>query len=263
MLFLAAALLPGCPGGSSSVPAPDADTRDHGFVDGPGPVDGSLDLAPQADGASLDAPATCPFGNLLATIPALPPLCRAFAAPAPGPPPQDPPQCQTGPKVNLTAADDNYVGSDTVKDDVSGLDGGDVIKGLGCSDRLAGNAGADELHGNEGADELRGGAGSDKIFAGAGHDSIWGGGGADTINGGGGDDKYYYAEGDGDDVITEYSGYDTIVCAPNFGQPKARITAWSRVGDNLVLTMAASGSVTVTGYFTSADSSIDDVVGCD
>jgi len=267
MVLIVAALLSGCPGGSAPIDTPDADRRDLAFPDGTGADDGPIGwpdvVPPLPDGVSPDGAASCPNGNLLATIPALPPLCRPFASPSPGPPPQDPPQCQSSTPVSLTSGDDNYVGSNTVKDDVSGLDGADYLKGLDCADRLAGNEGADELHGNEGADELRGGAGDDKIFAGAGHDAIWGGGGTDTIQGGGGDDKYHYAEGDGHDKITEYSGYDTIVCAPNYGAPRARITAWSKLGNDLVLTMAAGGSVTVIGYFSAADSSIDEITGCD
>ena len=261
-ILVAWMLLAGCPGGSSPLPI-----VDNGVGGELGFGDGRIDSAPVPDSSLPDAPSTdaagCPFGNLLAAIPALPPLCRPFAPPAPGPPPQDPPECQTAPQVDLTAGPDTYTGSDTVKDVVMGLDGADIIKGLGCADILNGNAGADELHGNEGADELHAGAGDDKVFAGAGSDSIWGGGGADTIAAGGGDDKLYYAEGDGNDEVTEFSGYDTIICAPNFGAPKARITGWSRVGDDLVLTMTAGGSVKVIGYFVSADSSIDEVVGCD
>ena len=277
VLLLAAVVLAGCPGGSSSVPTPN--TGDGGvlaFGDGAGgswAVDGSswtggYDSSPAlADGVSPDSapaqPSSCPFGNLLSAIPALPPLCRPFPAPTPSPPPIDPPGCQSAPQVQLTVGADTFVGDDSTKDVVMGYDGADYLKGLGCSDELNGNGGADELHGNQGNDQLHAGAGDDTVYAGQGHDSIWGGGGSDTIYGGGGDDTFYYAEGEGDDVITEYSGHDTIVCAPNYGKPKARITAWSRVGDDLLLTMAAGGSVTVTGFFASADSSIDAVVGCD
>jgi len=205
--------------------------------------------------ATAAAAGNCPFGSLL------PGLCRPFAPPQPTAAAPDPPGCTDPPPVSGTSG--TYTGADDGRDVVNGLDGDDVIIGLGCSDKLSGNQGDDELHGNQGNDELRGGQGNDTLRAGQGNDAIWGGGGDDTIYGGGGDDTFYYAEGAGNDVIEEYSGYDTIVCAPNYGQPRARITGWSRVGDNLVLALAGNGSITVTGYFASGERGIEAIVGCD
>jgi len=276
-LLVTLALLAGCPGGSSSpIPAPgSADGGWLSYADGnPGQPDSApawssdtavapADSAAVATADAAPASASCPFGNLLSAIPALPPLCRPFPATPPSPPPLDPPSCQAAPQVQLTTGADTFVGGDSTKDVVMGYDGADFIQGLGCSDELNGNQGADEIHGNQGNDQIHAGAGDDTVRAGAGHDSIWGGGGSDTIYGGSGDDTFYYAEGEGHDVINESNGHDTIVCAPNFGKPKARITGWSRVGDDLLLTMAASGSVAVKSYFASAASSIDAIVGCD
>jgi hypothetical protein len=272
--LLAVAVLVGCTGGSSTAPVPGAADSGSGLAwhdsmtppaDGAtfGTADGTA--APQADLGSVfaDGSGGCPFGNLLATLPALPPLCRPCAAPQPSSPPADPVSCQDGAQVVLTAGADQFIGTDNIRDVVSGMDGDDYIKGHGCSDNLNGNQGADELHGNMGADELHGGAGDDAIYAGAGHDSIWGGGGEDALTGGGGDDRFFYAEGNGHDVIHETSGHDTIVCAPVYGQPKARLLGWSRVGDDLTLLMSGSGSITVKGYFASPDASVDAIVGCD
>jgi len=268
-LVVLAVVLAGCPGGGSS-PGPLVDTA-------PGSVDGyawtadsyawSSDAmpAPTLDGglAATDlASASCPNGNLLSTMPALPPLCRPFPPPQPGGVAPDPPECQDAVKVVLTAAPDTFNGTDQHRDVVVGLEGDDVIKGGGCSDELSGNQGADQLMGGAGRDTLRGGQGADIIRGGAGGDSIWGGGGHDTLYGGGGDDTFYYSEGYGHDVIYEYSGFDTITCAPNSGAPAARLLSWSRVGDDLLLIMSGSGTITVKGFFTSADSSIDAISGC-
>jgi Ca2+-binding RTX toxin-like protein len=262
-LVLALLLVAGCPGGATSAGEPGTDTGSPlAWPDlGSAPLDGAVvpqaDLATSADGAPLPLPdgaAGCTFGYLVGT------LCRPFAAAQASAAPQDPAGCQDAPKVEGTTG--TYLGTDTTRDVVSGLDGDDVIKGLGCSDELHGNQGADELHGNQGNDQLRGGSGKDTIHAGQGHDSIWGGGGDDSIWGGGGDDTFYYSEGNGHDVIQEHSGHDTIACAPNWGMPRARIVSWSRVGDDLFLAMSGNGSVTVKGYFVSPDNSIDMIVGC-
>lgn len=199
--------------------------------------------------------ASCPFGSLL------PNLCRPFAPPQPTAATPDPASCTD--RLPVTGTAGTYTGADDGRDVVAGLDGDDVIIGLGCSDRLSGNKGHDQLHGNKGNDELRGGQGNDTLRGGQGNDSIWGGGGDDTIHGGGGDDRFYYAEGDGHDVIHEYGGRDTIVCAANGARPAARILGWGRAGDDLRLSMSGNGSITVVGFFTGADKAIEAIVGCD
>jgi hypothetical protein len=244
---------PGLPAADSGAPA----------APGPGTPDGAVvqpDLVPWAvpDGP----PASCPFGNLFATLPSLPPLCRPFPAAQPTPAPADPASCQSTPKVVLSAGPDQFVGTDTVKDWVSGMDGDDIIKGMGCSDQINGNKGDDWINGNMGNDTIHGGQGNDTIHGGQGNDTIWGDIGDDTISGDIGDDQYYYAEGEGNDVIEETGGHDTIICAPNYGQPKARLVGWSRVGNDLLLLMSGSGSVRVKDYYSMPDRSIDMVVGC-
>lgn len=273
VLLVAAALLAGCPGGKST-PTPGA-SSDLAYPPGPDPdagyvlADGSVPNDALAAGdvvqsASDGALSGCPNGNLLANLPVLPALCRPFKAPQASSPTPDPPGCaaSAGP-TQLSAGDDNFVGSDTVKDHVLGMEGRDTLKGMGCSDELNGNQGDDWINGNMGNDKLHGGQGTDTIHGGAGHDAIYGGGGDDTLYGGGGDDTFYYAEGNGDDVVEEYDGFDTIVCAPIYGAPKARLLGWSRTGDDLVLSMTGGGSITVKAYFSGAGYSVDAILGCE
>jgi Ca2+-binding RTX toxin-like protein len=270
-LVVCAGLLVGCPGGTST-PSDDSSPSDDS-----GPASWSVDSGsiwstdsgvaawseastiPAEGGASANG---CPHGNLMAAIPTLPVLCRPFPPTQAGPPPQDPPECQTAPQQTLTADADTFVGQGSVKDHISGMEGSDVLKGMECGDVLNGNQGADWIHGNMGADKLYGGQGQDTIHGGAGHDEIWGGGGDDAIWGGGGDDTFYYAEGNGNDVIQESAGHDTIHCTEIYGNPRAQLVGWSRAGDDLVLSMSGGGSITVKGYYTSADNAVETITGC-
>ena len=239
--------------------------RDLGSVGWDGAVVfGSREAAPP-DGEpapKVDQGQVCPFGNLFDGLPALPPLCRPFAPPAPTPPPPDPPGCQQGTQVVLTAGSDTFVGMDSVKDIVLGMDGDDVIKGMGCSDEINGNVGNDQVNGNMGNDIVQGGQGNDILHGGADNDQITGGGGDDQLHGDLGDDEYYFSEADGHDVIEETGGYDRLICAPIYGRPAARLLGWQRAGDDLVLHLSGSSSVQVKGYFANPAASIDAIVGC-
>lgn len=115
----------------------------------------------------------------------------------------------------------------------------DVIAGLAGSDVLYGGAGDDELDGGDGVDELHGGAGDDVLI---------GGSGDDTLTGGSGSDTYVIRAGDGHDTVDNSSdtGSSTIAFAEEILPEDVAAT---RSGDDLVLDIAGTDSVTVTGYF--------------
>jgi hypothetical protein len=228
---------------------------------------GNPTAAPSAAEASTPAPdmpaaATCPFGNLLAAFPAMPVLCRPFAAPPVSTSPADPPGCKDVPQVILGDGPDTFVGAPGTRDHVLGMGGDDVLKGSDCNDEINGNQGNDWVNGNMGNDIVQGGQGSDILHGGADNDQITGGGGDDQLYGDLGDDDYLFAEGSGNDTIEETGGHDRIVCAPIYGAPAARLLGWQRSGDDLLLSLSGTGAIRVKGYFVRPDASIDAIVGC-
>jgi len=76
---------------------------------------------------------------------------------------------------------------------------------------LRGSMNNDILRGGAGDDIINGGNGDDTLNGGEGDDTINGGDGDDTLDGGEGDDIYEYWGYEGIDIITEASGFDTIV----------------------------------------------------
>lgn len=113
--------------------------------------------------------------------------------------------------------------------------------------------GDDTIIGQEGDDTLHGEAGNDTIYAGLGHDTLVGGEGNDFLDGGEGNDTYVFSPGFGHDTIVDYDttqgNIDTI--AFSSGITPDDITL-SRVGNNLVLSLATGDSITVQGYYASA-----------
>ena len=269
MLALAALLL-GCPGGSSSIPVPGQDSGLYpGYADGDPfvadgawvPTDGGIPLDSSAPDSSL---AGCPHGNLLAALPTLPPLCSPFAPPQKTAPTPDPASCQVAPKLTLSSGDDQFTGTGDTKDEVRGMEGDDTIRGMACSDWLNGNTGNDWLNGNMGNDTVRGGADSDTLHGGAGNDVLHGDSGNDLLFGDDGDDQYIFAEGDGDDVIEETGGHDQIVCATSWdGLPRPHLQGWKREGDDLMLLMSGNGSIRVKQFFTLPERGIELIVSCE
>lgn len=264
ILALAAlALLLGCSGAIGRRTASGDGGQGSPTVDG-GPAPTSPDSAPPTTSPQPDsgAAAGCPNGNLLSACPGLPVLCRPFPAAQPGPLQQEPSTCQSTPRVTLSDQANKLTSTGMVKDWILAMGGDDTISGMECNDRIHGNMGADWIHGNMGDDELRGGAGGDTIHAGAGNDVIYGGGDDDTLIGGLGDDKFFFAEGEGHDTVEDGGGRDTIVCAANGTRPRARLLGWSRVSNDLLLSMSGNGSIRIKQYFASAARSVDAIVNC-
>lgn len=104
--------------------------------------------------------------------------------------------------------------------------GNDRIFGQGGDDKLYGGKGNDQLWASVGDDELRGGPGKDLMFGGGGKDTLYGGDQNDDMDGGPGDDKLYGGNGndrivgdDGNDLMVGGKGNDWMGWLWNLGRP--------------------------------------------
>lgn len=207
-------------------------------------------------------PPSCKNGNLLASFPKLPQLCRPFPAPSPAAVVQDPPTCVGGAQKSLSSGPDQFTGQGWVKDSILGMDGDDTLKGMNCSDTMNGNAGNDYLNGNLGNDTLYGGSGQDTIRGGVGNDLVYGGRDNDLVGGDFGDDQYFIAQGHGADTLEESGGLDSIVCASLNGAPRPSLMNWAKVASDLLLSFSGGTSVQVKNYYAAATYSIDAILNC-
>lgn len=153
--------------------------------------------------------------------------------------------------IEGTAAGEQLVGS-TGKDLIKGLAGGDQLFGMAGNDTLQGGDGDDYLAGGNGS---AAGSGDDRLEGGIGNDTIRGQDGANTLIGGAGNDSYVY--GDGHDVIDNIGGGTDQIIFEN-GIAASQL-AFSRVGDDLVITVNgnANSTVRVVGHFLGGDQAID------
>jgi Ca2+-binding RTX toxin-like protein len=160
---------------------------------------------------------------------------------------------------------ENFVGSRTGNDNITGdaganridgLDGNNIINGKGGDDVLISGAGTDTIYGDlgednissgDGNDILWGGDGDDVLFAGtgddqlrgeAGNDQLLGGEGNDTVlDGGIGNDEIY---GDaGNDTLTGGDGNDTL------GGGTGNDSLQGGLGDDVYFVQSNDGSDTV------------------
>ena len=109
--------------------------------------------------------------------------------------------------VVATDSNDSLYGDDE-DDDISGLEGNDIVKGGNGNDSLYGNNGSDWIYGQDGDDTIDGGDDDDTLYGNEGSDIIYGGYEDDYIDGGYRDDLLY--GDDGDDTIYGGFGDDTI-----------------------------------------------------
>jgi Ca2+-binding RTX toxin-like protein len=124
---------------------------------------------------------------------------------------------------------------------------------------LAGGTGADLVQGFNGNDTLSGAAGADRLEGGNGNDSLRGGQGNDTLVGGRGDDSYLFSAGDGQDTINNAGGgNDTLLFEDiSFNQIASGLM---KSGNDLKLRVGGtSDSVTIQGFFSGGDQSIDQI----
>lgn len=127
-----------------------------------------------------------------------------------------------------------------------------IYGGIG-EDRMFGNGGTDRLFGQGGNDHLRGGAGDDLVVGNRGHDTLHGEAGNDRLVGGPGLDHFVMQAGSGIDTIIDFMpGRDTLALRSNLngsGLTTTRdvITALSRDGDGVVLTLGGGNEVHLLG----------------
>ncbi|MDA5193673.1 cadherin domain-containing protein [Govanella unica] len=145
---------------------------------------------------------------------------------------------------------------------LEGLAGDDTLHGLGGNDVLLGGAGADILYGDAGDDQLDGGdgddtlyggadndtllggAGNDTLYAGDGDDIIDGGTGNDTLDGGLGNDTYLMRTSSGADTIWNYDPSGNDIDVIGYQDINYNDLWFERVGDDMVITVIGSATVT-------------------
>ncbi|MDP3816247.1 cadherin-like domain-containing protein [Pseudomonas sp.] len=121
-----------------------------------------------------------------------------------------------------------------------------------------GNDGADTLNGTSKNDTLNGLGGNDTLSGNAGDDILDGGTGDDWLSGGRGNDIYRFGLGYGHDVIDNSGGRANDLDSVQLSNLNAADIRLYRVGNDLVLTVLASGeTLTVSQYFLDADHQID------
>ncbi|MFJ4453928.1 cadherin-like domain-containing protein [Pseudomonas sp. NPDC089392] len=118
--------------------------------------------------------------------------------------------------------------------------------------------------GTGGANTLTGGATADTLIGLGGNDILDGGAGNDLLIGGTGNDTYRYGRGYGNDVIDNSGGNNKdvdLIQLTNLTASQIRLT---RIGNDLVLSVLASGeTLTVRQCFVDADHAIDGIVFAD
>ena len=85
-----------------------------------------------------------------------------------------------------------------------------LLQGAYTDDILVGSQESDTIHGYDGQDQITGGKGDD------------------SLDGGYGNDTYYYNKGDGSDIITDYSGNNTLILGEGISKDKVVFTRVSR-----------------------------------
>src|SRR3990167_10144788 len=117
---------------------------------------------------------------------------------------------------------------------------------------------ANTLTSGAGGDTLIGLGGNDSLSGNGGDDILDGGTGDDLLIGGRGDDIYRFGLGYGHDVIDNSGGKANDLDSIRLTDLNAADIRLDRVGDDLVLTVLASGeTLTVSQYFIDADHQID------
>ncbi|PVE26429.1 hypothetical protein DC522_01305 [Microvirga sp. KLBC 81] len=110
--------------------------------------------------------------------------------------------------VQLTGSTNASITGSSLKNNLMGNAGNNVIRGGDGVDILAGNAGNDALYGGYKNDIVLGGEGNDRVYGNNEDDVVKGGAGNDTVDGGSGSDKVY--GDDGDDSVNGGAGNDTV-----------------------------------------------------
>ncbi|KPG94797.1 hypothetical protein AEQ67_21840 [Pseudomonas sp. RIT-PI-q] len=123
---------------------------------------------------------------------------------------------------------------------------------------INGNESANTLTGGTAADTINGLGGNDTLIGNAGDDTLDGGTGNDRLLGGRGSDTYRFGQGYGFDVIDNSGGASNDVDTLRLTNLNANQIRLTRIGNDLVLTVLATGeTITVSQCFLDADHAID------
>jgi Ca2+-binding RTX toxin-like protein len=156
---------------------------------------------------------------------------------------------------------ENVVGSafsDTIAGDagnnvLTAGDGDDTLDGRSGNDVLLGEAGDDLLFGGMGEDRLEGGDGNDTLNGNVGADVLSGGAGDDILTGGTEGDIFVLGANGGHDVIADFvagdgEGHDVLrIDRTIIANMNAFFAAASQQGDDVVVSLGAGNSVTLSG----------------
>ncbi|MES9881851.1 MAG: calcium-binding protein, partial [Sedimenticola sp.] len=135
-------------------------------------------------------------------------------------------------------------------DYLHGGEGDDLLDG-GCgTDTLIGENGKDVLTDTLGNNAFFGGAHDDLIEAGDGDDFIAGGRHNDIIQAGGGNNVIAYNKGDGKDTILPGEGAQNVLSLGD--DIEAKDLSFSRKGENLILNVKKSNSITFQDWYADA-----------
>lgn len=136
----------------------------------------------------------------------------------------------------------------------------DYVLGTNLENLTLGGSADTDGTGNSFDNILRGNSGANVLFGAGGADTIRGGAGNDALQGGSDGDTYVYARGDGHDTIqeSEATAGITDILVFDAGIAPADV-AVSRLGLDLVLTLSASESITVEGWFSGAAAKVEEV----
>lgn len=159
-------------------------------------------------------------------------------------------QLNSGTKLSLAVDRDGLITSVT------------SIGSGGDDDGIYGTPDNDTLHGTAWRDFIYGLAGDDVIWGYADDDVIVGGAGDDTLYGGVGNDNYWFNLGDGSDTIVDEGGsLDRIRFAASV---ESSSVSYYQDGDDLFIRYGAgSDEITVTGFFASDETRIEEVAFMD
>ncbi|WP_068115887.1 calcium-binding protein [Tropicimonas marinistellae] len=91
---------------------------------------------------------------------------------------------------------DDVIKTGSIKDDINGFKGNDLVRG---------GDGKDVVRGGDGKDKVFGDGGDDRVFGDAGNDKVNGGAGNDKLTGGKGADDFVFSGKFGKDVVTDFA----------------------------------------------------------
>ncbi|MDY0035159.1 MAG: calcium-binding protein [Zoogloea oleivorans] len=127
-----------------------------------------------------------------------------------------------------------------------------AIDGGAGNDAITGTVTADHITGGAGSNLLKGGLGDDFLTAGVGRDLLVGGRGNDEITTSTGTSLIAFNTGDGHDTVNAINGDNNALSLG--GLASYGDLAFSKSGDDLVLSIGASDGVTIKNWYTSVGS---------